>query len=166
MLLLLLLLSCFSRASLFSQLLQSVSLSIHAVQPTCPWDHCWSFSSPVPPCTAGRNFLGRCLCGSFCVAATCVGFPQPPKLILCVAGLCALDSQFPRSTLCVTRFVYTCFISLPALFVVGVVLPAVLGGLCALPKFVCLPTMGTLVLPFAQAVFVCLVPGPALCTTF
>ena len=61
------------------------------------------------------------MCGSFCVGATCVGFPQPPKLTLCVAGLCALDSQFPRSTLCVSRFVYTCFVSLPALFVMGVV---------------------------------------------
>ena len=55
--------------------------------PTCPWDYCWCFYSPVPPCAADPNLLGRCLCGSFCIAVTCVDFPQPPKLTLCVAGL-------------------------------------------------------------------------------
>ena len=78
-----------------------VTLSITAVQPspTCPWDHCRCICSPVPPCAASRNLLDRCLCGSFCVTATCVGNPQPPKLTRCVAGLCALDSQFPKSIL-------------------------------------------------------------------
>ena len=55
--------------------------------PTCPWDHCWCFYSPVLPCAVGPNLLGRCLCGSFCIAVTCVDSPQPPKLTFCVAGL-------------------------------------------------------------------------------
>ena len=67
--------------------------------PTCPWDHCRCFYSPVPPCAADPNLLGRCLCGSFCIAVTCVDFPQPPKLTLCVAGLVCtcLSSQGPPS---------------------------------------------------------------------
>ena len=53
----------------------------------CPWDHCSCFCSPVPPCAAGRNLLGRCLCGSFCPAATCVAFLQSPMLTLVIVGL-------------------------------------------------------------------------------
>ena len=97
--------------------------------PTCPWDHCWFFCSPVLPCTAGWNLLGRYLCGSFCIAATCVGFPQPPKLTLCVAGLawtwlsswgspfvsqpCEHLSQLPggRPGFCAARLLCTCFSS-------------------------------------------------------
>ena len=75
---------------------------------TCPWDHCWCFCAPVPPCAAGRNLLGRCLCGPFCPVATCVGSLQPlsppspsrgfgrlthfPRSALCIAGFCASDS--------------------------------------------------------------------------
>ena len=168
--------------------------------PTCPWDHFQCFCSPVPPCTAGGSLLGRCLCGSFCFSVTCVGFPQPPKRILCVAGLCTLDSQFLRPTLCVARLVYPCFSSRCGLCVAGLVwtclgclcspsalgglcavvsihclhsfsqglfvLSAVPGGLCVLPKSVCLPSIGTPVPPFVPAV--CLasdtrLPGLALC---
>ena len=68
--------------------------------PTCPWDYCWCFYSPVPPCAADPNLLGRCLCGSFCIAVTCVDFPQPPKLTLWVAELCALDSVPKVHPLC------------------------------------------------------------------
>ena len=126
--------------------------------------------------------LGRCSCGSFCISVTCVGFPQPPKLTLCVTGLCALDSQFPkvhpeswacvhlshlrRRTLCVViGLVCTCFLSVSALFVMGVTCSSscVPEELCVLPKFVCLPSIRTPVLPFEGAMFVCQLRGPTLC---
>ena len=121
------------------------------------------------------------MCGSFCVMATCVGFPRPPKLTLCIAGLCAFDSQSPRSTLCITGLVWTCFgfpcwpsasrglcafVSSNCLHCLSrglFVLSAVQGGLCVLPRFVHLPSIGTPVPPFALPVFVCRLPGPALC---
>ena len=92
-------------------------------------NHCRCFCSSVLPCAAGRNLLGRCLCVSFCVAATCVGFPQPPKLTLCVAGLCTLVSA-PRAGLCRRGLVWTCFGSLCP--------PSALRGLCALVSSRCL----------------------------
>ena len=79
-------------------------------------------------------------------------------------GLCALDSRFPRFTLCVHMCGACVHLSwfpglasasqvkcglvspLPALFVVGLIFfsfSAVAGGLCTLPKFVCLPSNGT-----------------------
>ena len=57
-------------------------------------------------------------------------------------------------TLCIVGFMCICCASLPTLFVVEVILLAVLEGLCALPKFVCLPSISTPVLPFVLAVFV------------
>ena len=66
--------------------------------------------APVPPCAAGRNLLGRCLCGPFCAMATCVGSLQPlspsawrgfvrlthfSRSALCVAGLRALGLSSP-----------------------------------------------------------------------
>ena len=114
--------------------------------------------------------------------ANCVGFPWPPKLTLCIARLCAFDSQFPRSTLCITELVWTCFgspcwpsasrglcafVSSHCLHSLSrglfVLLSAVQGGLCVLPKSVCLPSIGTPVPLFALAVFVCRLPEPTLC---
>ena len=92
-------------------------------------NHCRCFCSSVLPCAAGRNLLGRCLCVSFCVAATCVGFPQPPKLTLCVAGLCTPVSA-PWAGLCRRGLVWTCFGSLCP--------PSALRGLCALVSSRCL----------------------------
>ena len=132
------------------------------------------------PYNAGQNLLGRCLFGSFCISATCVGFPQPPKLTSVSRALCALVSA-PQAGLCIVGLVWTCFSSLcpPSAswslcaFVSShclhclsrglFVLSAVQGGLCVLPRFVCLPSIGTTVPPFALAVFVCRLPGPALC---
>ena len=122
----------------------------------CPALCCWP------------NLLGRCFCGCFCVSATCVGFPQPPKLTLYVTGLCArvLASW---AGLGIPEPVCTCFTSLPALFATGVICsffgcvrrvvcaaqvclphhtwvpgPAlVLQGLGALPGFVCRTTLGS-----------------------
>ena len=134
--------------------------------PACPWDHCWCFCFPVLPCTAGRNLLGRCLCVSFCVVVTCV-CPSALELTLCIMGLVCtcLSSRGPPSA---SRGLYTslssrgppsvsrCFCALvssyclqslsPGLFV----LLAVSGGLCALPKFVYLPSIRTPVPPFHQ----------------
>ena len=57
----------------------ALSAYLQCCQPhTCPCDHCSCFCSPVPPCAAGQNLLGRCSCGSFCSTVTCVAFPQPP----------------------------------------------------------------------------------------
>ena len=50
------------------------------------------------------------MCGSFCIADTCIGFPQPPKLTLC-HGACVHLTQCPRSTLCVAGLVCPCFSS-------------------------------------------------------
>ena len=118
---------------LFPQLLHSGALSVTAVlpSPTYPWDHCRHFCSPVPPCAAGRNLLGRCLCGSFCVAETCVDIPQSPELTVCVKELaCTCFSspgwslcrgarvdlfRSPVPALCVAGCMCTCLLSLPAL---------------------------------------------------
>ena len=76
LLLLLLSVRCIYFHSCFKVVL---SVYLQCRQPhTCPCDHCSCFCSPVLPCAAGQNLLGRCLCGSFCLAVTCVGFPQPP----------------------------------------------------------------------------------------
>jgi len=82
---------------------------------------------PCPACAAGRNLLGRCLYGSFCIAMTYVGFPQPPSspsvsqgcvhLTLSsgsppsVSQTCVHLSQLPRLTLHVAGLVCTCFSS-------------------------------------------------------
>ena len=138
--------------------------------PTCPWDHCWCFCSPVLPCTAGRNLLGSCLCGSFCVVVTCVHpsaleFPLRIMELVCTClssrgppsrlrGLCALVSV-PKVHLlcrgaCVHLFHLTAYtLSHRGLFVL---LSAVPGGLCTLPKFVYLPSIGTPVPPFRQQI--------------
>ena len=118
---------------LFPQLLHSGALSVTAVRPspTYSWDHCRHFCSPVPPCAAGRNLLGRCLCGSFCVAETCVDIPQSPELTVCVKELaCTCFSSLgwslcrgarvdlfrsPVPALCVAGCMCTCLLSLPAL---------------------------------------------------
>ena len=132
------------------------------------------------PYNAGQNLLGRCLFGSFCISATCVGFPQPPKLTSVSRALCALVSA-PQAGLCIVGLVWTCFSSLcpPSAswslcaFVSShclhslsrglfFLISAVPGGSCALPKFVCLPSISTPVPPFAPAVFVCLGPPSVL----
>jgi len=116
--------------------------------PTFPWDHCWCFCSPVLPCTAGRNLLGRCLCGSFCVAVTCVGFLQPLSSPPASRGLCAL-----------------CFISLPALPVTGVIcssLGCARRAVCAAQVFQ--PPLYWHPSPALEsAVCHTQLPGPALC---
>ena len=110
------------------------------------------------------------MCVSFCVAATCVGFPQPPKLTLCVAGLCTPVSA-PGAGLCRKGLIWTCFGSLcPPSVLQGlcalvssrclhslslwlfVLLSIEPGRLCALPKFVCLPSISTPDPPIAPAV--------------
>ena len=144
--------------------------------PTCPWDHCWCFYSPVLPCAVGPNLLGRCLCGSFCIAVTCVDSPQPPKLTFCVAGLactcfgspgltfalwglCALVSASHVHTLrqgpCVHLFQLPCLPSVSqscvhlfrltasTLCCRGYLFFFLQGGLCELPKFIYLPSIGT-----------------------
>ena len=107
--------------------------------------------------------LSSSLCHGACGA--CLGFWGPPSAS---RGLCALVSApqawplhpassvdlsgLPLPALCVVRFVCTCFLSPPALFLVELMcftlLSAVLRGLCVLPKFVCLPCLGTPGLPF------------------
>ena len=95
-------------------------------------NHCRCFCSSVLPCAAGRNLLGRYLCVSFCIAATCVGFPQPPKLTLCVAELCTPVSA-GRVGLCRRGLVWTCFGSLCP--------PSASQGLCALVLSHCLHSL-------------------------
>lgn len=104
--------------------------------------------------------------------ATCVGFPQPPKLSLGVVDLCALDSVPEVHPLCRRRVctdlgfpgarsasqgycglvlapcacllccgVYVHLLHLTVSWRLFAFLSAVLEGLCALPKFACLPSM-------------------------
>ena len=107
--------------------------------------------------------LSSSLCHGSC--GSWLGFWGPPSASW---GLCALVSApqasalhpassvdlfgLPVPALCVVRFVCTCFLSPPALFLVELMcftlLSAVLRGLCVLPKFVCLPCLGTPGLPF------------------
>ena len=131
----------------------------------------------------GRNLLGSCLCGSFCVTGDLCGFPSAPKLTLSVTGLVCTDRVFPgapsawrglgalvsapRAGLCVAGLVWTCVGSLCP--------PSVLRGFCALASPHCLcaaqvcmpPLYDTPVPHFAPAVFVCPVTlghlGPPLC---
>ena len=50
--------------------------------------------------------------------------------------------QLTVPTICIVGFIRICCTSLPTLFVLEVILlSAVLEGLCALPKFACLPSM-------------------------
>ena len=84
------------------------------------------------PYNAGQNLLGRCLCGFFCIAATCVGFPQPPKLTSVSRALCALVSA-PRAGLCIVGLVWTCFSSL--------CLPSASWSLCAFVSSHCLHSL-------------------------
>ena len=52
----------------FSHFKVDLSAYLHCHQPpTCPWNHCWCFCSPVPPYIEGQSMLGRGLCGSFLV---------------------------------------------------------------------------------------------------
>ena len=77
--LLLLLLLSVRRIYFHSCFKVALSAYLQCCQPhTCPCGHCSCFCSPVPPCAAGQNLLGRCSCGSFCSTVTCVAFPQPP----------------------------------------------------------------------------------------
>ena len=55
---------------------------------------------PCPACTAGRNLLGRCLYGSFCIAMTCVGFPQPPSSPSVSRAVCTWLSFLEAHFLC------------------------------------------------------------------
>ena len=88
--------------------------------PTCPWDHCCCFCSPVPPCAAGRSLLGRCLCGSFCFTGTCVGFPLPQAHPV-RHGVCVQLFWLPGPALCITGRVCTCFSSQVGLCDAGLV---------------------------------------------
>ena len=101
------------------------------------------------------------------------GLPSASKPTLCVAGFCVFDS-FPEvrplrhGVLC-TWFQFPgpasasrglcAFVSSNCLHSLSwglfVLLLAVQGGLCVLPKFVCLPSIGTPVPPFALAMLVC-----------
>ena len=125
------------------------------------------------------------MCGSFCIAVTCVDFPQPPKLTFCVAGLvctcfgspgltfalwglCALvlasHVHTLRQGLCVHLFQLPCLpsVSQGCVHLFRLTASTLLcrgylfflqGGLCELPKFIYLPSIGTPV-PTAPTVFV------------
>ena len=128
--------------TLLPQLLQSGRLSITAVPPApyLPPGSLPVLLFPFPPCAAGRSLLGRCLHGSFRVAATRVGFAHPlrrgasadlfrlPVPVLCIAGLCALLSSH-------------CLHSLSR----GVICSSSgrVEGLRALPKLASRPSVGT-----------------------
>ena len=73
---------------------------------TCPWDHRQCFF-PCPALRCWQKLVGRCLCGSFCVVATCVGCPRPRAHPL-RRGTRAHLSRLPRHTLCVVGLVCTC----------------------------------------------------------
>jgi len=122
---------------LFPQLLHSGALSVTAVlpSPTYPWDHCRHFCSPVPPCAAGRNLLGRCLCGSFCVAETCVDIPQSPELTVCVKELACTCFSSPGWSLCRGARVDLFRSPVPALCVAGCMCTCLLSLFFFLDEF-------------------------------
>ena len=136
---------------------------------------------------------------ALCITETCVGFPQPPEFTLYVTGLvcpclgsqglpssarglCALVSVPKARPLCRGAFVHLFHLTgLPTLSqgqVFSFLLPrpaSVPRGLCALPKFVCLPSQGTRLALWAVSVVcapgVCMprhtrLAGPALCATW
>ena len=57
-------------------------------------------SVPYPALRCWPKLARQALVQTLCIAATCVGFPQPPKLTLWVAELCALDSVPKVHPLC------------------------------------------------------------------
>ena len=118
-------------------------------------------------------------CGSFPIAATCVGLPQAPKLTLCVVGLCALVSaprvhtlrhgacvhlfQLPVPAFCVSEFTCICFVLLPALFVQGFIFSSFrCAGRVVCAAQVCMPPLFQHPSPALCTGCVCL-PGPTLC---
>ena len=137
--------------TLLPQLLQSGRLSITAVPPApyLPPGSLPVLPFPFPPCAAGRRLLGRCLRGSFRVAATRVGFAHPlrrgasadlfrlPVPVLCIAGVGALLSSH-------------CLHSLSR----GVICSSsgCAEGLRALPKLASRPSVGTPGCPLPRCV--------------
>ena len=129
--------------------------------PTCPWDHCLSFSALrrwMKLAGLGRVWLSS---RAVCVAETCMGSPglvsasqglwrssRLPGPSPCVSGLMALASshRLPSFSRSLCAF-----------------LPAVLRGLCVLPKFVRLPCLCTPGLPSVQGL--CGLLGVVCCTS-
>ena len=73
------------------------SAYLHCHQPpTCPWNHCWCFCSPVPPYIEGQSVLGRGLRGSF------LGSPTLPSVSrrLVWTSLSPLSSPSASQGLC------------------------------------------------------------------
>ena len=87
---------------------------------TCPWDHHQCFF-PCPALRCWQKLVGRCLCGSFCVVATCVGCPRPPGSPSASWDSCALVSASQAHTLCCGACVPLCWLPTPALCFAGLV---------------------------------------------
>lgn len=71
-------------ACFLSRFKMALSVHLHWHQPpTCPWNHCLSICSPVPPCTEGQSVLVR----------SCVDlFLAPQPCLLRHGDLCGLPS--------------------------------------------------------------------------
>ena len=113
----------------------------------CPALHCWPKLASVMPVWVLPCALG--------VADTCVVSPRSPKLTLWVAGLvcpCFGSLSPPLVCTCLSH----CLASLSQGF--SVLLSAVLRGLSVLPKFACLPSLGTPVPAFVP-LGLCALPG-------
>ena len=72
------------QACFLSRFKMALSVHLHWHQPpTCPWNHCLSFCSSVPPCTEGQSVLVR----------SCVDlFLAPQPCLLRHGDLCGLPS--------------------------------------------------------------------------
>ena len=132
----------------FSHFKVDLSAYLHCHQPpTCPWNHCWCFCSPVPPYIEGQSMLGRGLCGSF------LGFPTLPSVSrrLVWTSLSPLSSPSASQGLCALALApwtlplhqgaYVFFFWLPS--------SSVPHGLCALERllFPCLRSPGLISVP-------------------
>ena len=113
----------------FSLFKVALSEYLHCLQaPTCPWNHCLCFYSPVRPCTAGRSLPGKDLCGSFLssptkssalwkIVSASLSLLSLPSMSW---GLCALVFAH-RASLYFVRLMCTYFVSQSAHYVVGFV---------------------------------------------
>ena len=125
-------------ACFLSRFKMALSVHLHCHQPpTCPWNHCLSICSPVPPCTEGQSVLVR----------SCVDlFLAPQPCLLRHGDLCGLPSALWAHRLRRGAGAHLPRLPEPALCVKGLV-GSFSGSPAPLYPVVCVPRRGLYAAP-------------------
>lgn len=109
------------------------------------WNNLWALPQPPSSLSVSQGCVLLTLQSRGPpVSWTCVHLSQLPRLASCCRA-CVHLFQLPLTALCGMGFMCACFISLHALFFVGVIFHSfscAKRGLCVLLKFACLPSIG------------------------